>query len=57
MMSLKINRLLSIYTSIVLQKFAVDNQSQPKVKGTETKKKIQYDAPDGHFESDVVENQ
>ena len=53
--SLKINRLLPIYTSIVLLKFGVDIQSQTKVRVWKPKNPIW--PPGGHFESDVAENQ
>ena len=52
---LKINRLLPIYTSIVLMKFEVDIQSQSKVRVWKPKNPIW--PPGGHFESDVAENQ
>ena len=52
---LKINRLLPIYISIVPLKFGVDIQSQTKVRVWKPKNPIW--PPDGHFESDVAENQ
>ena len=52
---LKINRLLPIYISIVPLKFGVDIQSQTKVRVWKPKNPIW--PPDGHFESDVTENQ
>ena len=55
MMSLKIDRLLPLLTSIVLLKFGVDNQSQTKVRARKPKNPIW--PPGGHFESDVTENQ
>ena len=55
MMSLKINRLLSIYISIVPLKFGVDIQSQSKVRVWKPKNPIW--PPGGHFERDVAENQ
>ena len=55
MTSLKINRLLPIYISIVPLKFEVDIQSQPKVRVRKPKNPIW--PPGGHFESDVAENQ
>ena len=53
--SMKINRLLHIYISIVLLKFGVDIQCQTKVRVWKPKKPIW--PPCGHFESDVAENQ
>ena len=53
--SLKINRLLPIYISIVPLKLAVDIQSQTKVRVR--KPKIPIWPPGGHFESDLAENQ
>ena len=55
--SLKINRLLPIYMyiSIVPLKFAVDIQSQTKVRVWKPKNPIW--PPGGHFESDLAENQ
>ena len=55
MTSLKINRLLPIYISIVPLKFGVDVQSQTKVKVRKQKNPIW--PPGGHFESDIAENQ
>ena len=55
MTSLKINRLLPIYISIVPLKFEVDIQSQTKVRVRKQKNPIW--PPGGHFESDVAENQ
>ena len=52
--SLKINRLLPIYISIMPLNFGVDIQSQTKVR--DWKPKIIIWPPGGHFESDVVEN-
>ena len=52
---LKINRLLTIYISIVPLKFEVDIQSQSKVRVWKPNNPIWW--PDGHFESDVPENQ
>ena len=54
-MSLKINRLLPIYISIVQLKFAVDIQSQTKVRVR--KPKIPIWLPGGHFEINIAENQ
>ena len=53
--SLKINRLLPIYLSIVPLKFAVDIQSQTKVRVR--KPKIPIWLPGGHFEINIAENQ
>ena len=55
MTSLKINRLLPIYISIVPLKFGVHIQSQSKVRVW--KQKNAKWPPGGHFESDVAENQ
>ena len=55
MMSLKINRLLPIYISIVPLKFGVDIQRQTKVRVRKPKNPIWL--PVGHFESDVAENE
>ena len=55
MTSLKINRLLPIYISIVPLKFEVDIQSQSKVRVRKPKNPIW--PPGGHFESDIAENQ
>ena len=55
MTSLKINRLLRIYPSMVLLKFGVDIQSQTKV--TVRKPKIPKWLPGFHSQSDVAENQ
>ena len=52
--SLKINRLLPIYISIVPLKFGVDIQSQSKI--TVWKPKNPIWPPVSHFESDVAEN-
>ena len=52
---LKIDRLLSIYTSNVLLKFGLDIQSQTKVRVR--KLKIPIWTPGGHFESNISENQ
>ena len=54
-MSLKINRLLPIYISIVPLKFAVDIQSQTKVRVRKPKNPIWL--PGGHFEINIAENQ
>ena len=53
--SLKINRLLPIYISIVPLKFAVDVQNQTKVRVQ--KPKIPIWLPGGHFEINIAENQ
>ena len=53
--SLKINRLLPIFISIVPLKFAVDIQSQTKVRVR--KPKIPIWLPGGHFEINIAENQ
>ena len=53
--SLKINRLLPIYTSIVPLKFGVDIQSQTKVRVRKPKNPIWL--PGGHFEINIAENQ
>ena len=55
MRSLKINRLLPIYISIVPLKFGVDIQSQSKARVWKPKNPIW--PPGGHFKSDVAENQ
>ena len=55
MTSLKINRPLPIYISIVPLKFGVDIQSQTKVRVWKPKNPIW--PPGGHFENDVAENQ
>ena len=55
MRSLKINRLLPIYIIIVPFKFGVDIESQTKVGVRKPKYPIW--PQDGHFESDVSENQ
>ena len=55
MTSLKINRLLPIYISIVPLKFGVDIQSQTKVRVR--KQKNPRWPPGGNFESDFAENQ
>ena len=55
MTSLKINRLLPIYISIVPLKFGLDIQSQTKVRVWKPKNPIW--PPGSHFESDVAENQ
>ena len=55
MTSLKINRLLLIYISIVPLKFGVDIQSQIKVRVRKPKNPIW--PPGSHFESDIPENQ
>ena len=55
LISLKINRLLPIYTSIVLLKFGVDMQSQTKVR-IRSRKNTMW-PPDGHCESEIAENQ
>ena len=55
MRSLKINRLLPIYISIVPLKFAVDIQNQTKVRVR--KPKIPIWLPGGHFEINIAENQ
>ena len=55
MTSLKINRLLPIYISIVPLKFGVDTQSQNKARVQKQKNPIWL--PGGHFESHVAENQ
>ena len=52
MTSLKINRLLPIYISIVSLKFPVDIHSQTKVRVP--KPKIPIWLPDDHFEINVV---
>ena len=54
MSSMKINRLLPIYTSIVLLNFGVDIQSQTT--GRAWKAKNPKWPPGGHFGSDVSEN-
>ena len=51
---LKINRLLSIYTSDVPLKFGLHIQSQTKVRVR--KQKNPRWPPGGHFESDITEN-
>ena len=53
--SLKTNRLLPIYISIVPLKFAVDIQSQTKFRVWKQKNPIWPSG--GHFESDLAENQ
>ena len=53
--SLKIDRLLPIYISIVPLKFAVDIESQTKVRVR--KPKIPIWLPGGHFEINIAENQ
>ena len=53
--SLKINRPLPIYISIVPIKFGVDIQSQTKVRVWKPKNPIW--PPGGHFENDLAENQ
>ena len=53
--SLKINRLLPIYISIVPMQFGVDIQSQIKVRVWKPRNPIWL--PGGHFESDIAENQ
>ena len=53
--SLKINRLLPIYTSIEPTKFGVDIQSQTKVRVRKPKNPIWL--PGGHFEINIAENQ
>ena len=52
---LKINRLLSIYTSDVPLNFGLDIQSQTKARVR--KPKIPRWLPGGHFESGIAENQ
>ena len=52
---LKFDRLLTIYTSIVLLKFGVDNQSQTKVRVQKQKTSIW--PPGSHFESGVFKIQ
>ena len=54
-LSLKINRLLPIYTSILLLKLGVDTQSQTEVRVRKPKNPIW--PPGGHFETDVAEKQ
>ena len=53
MILLKMDKLLPIYTSIVLLKFRVDIQSQTRV----WKQKNPIWLPSGHFESDIAKNQ
>ena len=55
MTSLKVNRLLPIYISIVPLKFEVDIQSQSKIRVWKPKNPIWL--PGGHFESDIADNQ
>ena len=55
MTSLKINRLLPIYTSIVPLTFGADLQSDTKVRVRKPKNPIRLSG--SHFESDVAENQ
>ena len=55
MMSLKINRLLHIYTSIGPLKFRVHIQSQTTVRVWKTKNPIW--PPGSHFVSDIAKNQ
>ena len=52
--SLKINRLLPVYTSNVLLKFGFDIQSQTQVRVRKPKNSIWLLS--GHFESDIAEN-